>query len=69
MRLELDKKGIDLDSILCPSCNDEVESVVHCLMSCNMAAKVWDEMCKWWGIERSNVIDVNEILRGVANKS
>ncbi|GJS23993.1 cysteine-rich receptor-like protein kinase [Tanacetum coccineum] len=42
MRVELDKKGIDLDSILCPSCDNVVESVVPCLVLCEKALSVWD---------------------------
>ncbi|GKB26925.1 reverse transcriptase domain, reverse transcriptase zinc-binding domain protein, partial [Tanacetum coccineum] len=29
--VELDKRGIDLDSVLCPCCNNSVETCAHCL--------------------------------------
>ncbi|GJV23438.1 putative RNA-directed DNA polymerase, eukaryota, reverse transcriptase zinc-binding domain protein [Tanacetum coccineum] len=43
VRKELDKRGIDLDSLLCPSCGDMVESRSHCLVMCNFARSVWEK--------------------------
>ncbi|GJR34791.1 RNA-directed DNA polymerase, eukaryota, reverse transcriptase zinc-binding domain protein [Tanacetum coccineum] len=48
VREELDKRGIDLDSILCPSCGDIVESCSHCLVMCNFAMSVWEKIFNWW---------------------
>lgn len=48
VREELDKRGIDLDSMLCPSCNNEVESCAHCLVTCDLARSVWDKIFSWW---------------------
>ncbi|GJR14045.1 reverse transcriptase domain, reverse transcriptase zinc-binding domain protein [Tanacetum coccineum] len=43
VREELDKRGIDLDLLLCPSCGDMVESCSHCLVMCNFAMSVWEK--------------------------
>ncbi|GKC04705.1 reverse transcriptase domain, reverse transcriptase zinc-binding domain protein [Tanacetum coccineum] len=37
VRLELDKRGVDLDSVLCPSCDNIVETCAHCLITCDLA--------------------------------
>ncbi|GKB77668.1 RNA-directed DNA polymerase, eukaryota, reverse transcriptase zinc-binding domain protein, partial [Tanacetum coccineum] len=37
VRVELDRRGIDLDSVLCPSCNNLVETCAHCLITCDLA--------------------------------
>ncbi|GJV42718.1 hypothetical protein Tco_1421158 [Tanacetum coccineum] len=37
-------KGIDLDSVLCPSCNNSVESCAHSLVACDLAMSAWE---KW----------------------
>ncbi|GKB90683.1 reverse transcriptase domain, reverse transcriptase zinc-binding domain protein [Tanacetum coccineum] len=37
VREELDKRGIDLDSVLYPSCNNAVESCAHSLVTCDLA--------------------------------
>jgi hypothetical protein len=41
VREELDKRGIDLDT-LCPSCGNMVEAGSHCLVMCNFAMSVWE---------------------------
>ena len=50
VRVELDKRGIDLDSILCPCCENVVESIDHSLVLCENALKVWDRIFAWWRI-------------------
>ncbi|GJY61611.1 RNA-directed DNA polymerase, eukaryota, reverse transcriptase zinc-binding domain protein [Tanacetum coccineum] len=39
VRVELDRRGIDLDSVLCASCNDSVESCAHCLVTCDLCGQ------------------------------
>ncbi|XP_071700665.1 uncharacterized protein [Rutidosis leptorrhynchoides] len=50
VRLELDKRGIDLDSVLCPLCNEVSESVNHSLSLCNRVKDLWGRIFNWWGI-------------------
>ncbi|GJX90186.1 RNA-directed DNA polymerase, eukaryota, reverse transcriptase zinc-binding domain protein [Tanacetum coccineum] len=40
VREELDKRGIDLDSVLCPCCTNAVESCAHSLVTCDLAMSV-----------------------------
>nr|GEW15437.1 reverse transcriptase domain, reverse transcriptase zinc-binding domain protein [Tanacetum cinerariifolium] len=47
MRVELDKRGVDLDTLLCPCCNDIVESCDHSLVLCFMAMGVWEKIYNW----------------------
>ncbi|GJU60508.1 reverse transcriptase domain, reverse transcriptase zinc-binding domain protein, partial [Tanacetum coccineum] len=44
--VKLDKIGIDLDSLLCPCCDDSVESCDHSLVTCNVA-KSWECGCSF----------------------
>ncbi|GKD86396.1 reverse transcriptase domain, reverse transcriptase zinc-binding domain protein, partial [Tanacetum coccineum] len=48
VRVELDRRGVDLDSILCPSCNNIVETCAHSLITCDLARSVWDKTFIWW---------------------
>ncbi|GKD92368.1 RNA-directed DNA polymerase, eukaryota, reverse transcriptase zinc-binding domain protein [Tanacetum coccineum] len=48
-RSNLDSRGIDLDSILCPVCNDEIETSQHLLIDCSIAKSSWILVSKWWG--------------------
>ncbi|GKE37908.1 RNA-directed DNA polymerase, eukaryota, reverse transcriptase zinc-binding domain protein, partial [Tanacetum coccineum] len=43
VREELDKRRIDLDSVLCLSCTNAIESCAHCLVTCDLAMRVWDK--------------------------
>nr|GFA00588.1 reverse transcriptase domain, reverse transcriptase zinc-binding domain protein [Tanacetum cinerariifolium] len=48
VREELDKRGMDLDSILCPCYDSAVESCNHSLVMCNFARSVWEKIFIWW---------------------
>lgn len=36
-RMNLDRKGIDLDFLLCPICQEDVETVNHIFFNCKLA--------------------------------
>ncbi|XP_071694366.1 uncharacterized protein [Rutidosis leptorrhynchoides] len=40
VRVELDRRGIDLHSVLCPVCDDVVESVDHSIIFCNQNLEI-----------------------------
>ena len=48
-RLDLNNRGIDLDSILCPRCGNAVEDIDHALVTCEEVKKVWERVGNWWG--------------------
>ncbi|XP_071713069.1 uncharacterized protein [Rutidosis leptorrhynchoides] len=48
--VELDKRGVDLDSVLCPLCGEIVETVDHALFSCKLVRVIWEKILSWWGI-------------------
>ncbi|XP_071708174.1 uncharacterized protein [Rutidosis leptorrhynchoides] len=64
VRMELDKQGVDLHSILCPLCNDEVESVEHTLILCKHAMEVWERVYRWWGFANVLNLSVTEAFLG-----
>nr|GEX45148.1 RNA-directed DNA polymerase, eukaryota [Tanacetum cinerariifolium] len=49
--MNLEKKGIDVDSILCPICNDDVETVNHLFFSCDMAKDLWSLLMRYWELD------------------
>ncbi|GJS28095.1 putative RNA-directed DNA polymerase, eukaryota, reverse transcriptase zinc-binding domain protein [Tanacetum coccineum] len=69
VRNELDKKGIDLDSILCPCCENVLESVDHCLVTCEKALYIWERMYAWWGIAVVDVFTIKDILQHSGGRS
>ncbi|KAJ9564748.1 hypothetical protein OSB04_000714 [Centaurea solstitialis] len=50
-RVELAKKGIDLDSTLCPRCSCEEESVDHALVNCTKVKSLWSLIGRWWKLD------------------
>ena len=67
VREELDKRGIDLDSLLCPCCNSVVESCNHSLVLCNFAMSVWERVFSWWNIGSVNVFSIEELFSSWGN--
>lgn len=62
VRVELDRRGVDLDSILCPSCNNIVETCAHSLVTCDLAMSVWDKVFKWWKVGVVNAFSIDEFF-------
>ncbi|GJR98683.1 RNA-directed DNA polymerase, eukaryota, reverse transcriptase zinc-binding domain protein [Tanacetum coccineum] len=50
-RYNLDIRGIDLDSTLCPVCNEAVETDQHLFLDCDIAQHLWKLIIKWWGLK------------------
>ncbi|GKE07248.1 RNA-directed DNA polymerase, eukaryota, reverse transcriptase zinc-binding domain protein, partial [Tanacetum coccineum] len=50
-RYNLDIRGIDLDSTLCPVCNEAVETNQHLFLDCDIAQHLWKLIIKWWGLK------------------
>nr|GEY18064.1 RNA-directed DNA polymerase, eukaryota, reverse transcriptase zinc-binding domain protein [Tanacetum cinerariifolium] len=61
--VELDKKGINLHTILCPNCDEMYETVDHSLIFCKEAMKVWEKVFEWWNLHNVNVFSTKEMLR------
>lgn len=46
-RLNLSKRGLEIDSIMCPICNANVESNDHVFFNCEVASSVWCLIRSW----------------------
>ncbi|GKE11062.1 reverse transcriptase domain, reverse transcriptase zinc-binding domain protein [Tanacetum coccineum] len=62
VRVELVRRGIDLDSVLCPCCNDIVETCAHCLVTCDLAMSVWVKVFNWWRVGSANAFSIDELF-------
>ncbi|GKA32658.1 zinc finger, CCHC-type containing protein [Tanacetum coccineum] len=67
VRVELDKRGIDLDSILCPCCDSVVETCEHSLVVCNFAMSVWERVYRWWKVGDVNAFSIGELFASNGN--
>ncbi|XP_071695363.1 uncharacterized protein [Rutidosis leptorrhynchoides] len=66
VRLELDKRGIDLHSVRCPICDDDLESVDHALIFYKHVIDVWDRVFRWWNLGNFSHFSLQEIFGGMA---
>ncbi|XP_071731784.1 uncharacterized protein [Rutidosis leptorrhynchoides] len=64
VKTELEKRGIVLDTLLCPMCNNVPESIDHAILSCKTAQEVWEGIHKWWKINLPSHITLEELLGG-----
>nr|KAJ0219356.1 hypothetical protein LSAT_V11C300123990 [Lactuca sativa] len=70
----LDHRGIDIPSTLCPIYNLEVEQLDHLFTKCKVPAKTWDAIFKWLDIQLisfdciNGLINLIDAIRGSANK-
>lgn len=62
VRVVLDRIGMDLDSILCPCCQDMVESVDHCIIRCKWVEVGWVRIFKWWNMGTFNGGSIEELI-------
>ncbi|GKE19291.1 RNA-directed DNA polymerase, eukaryota, reverse transcriptase zinc-binding domain protein [Tanacetum coccineum] len=49
--MNLDRKGIDVDSLLCPTCQEDVETVNHIFFKCDLAKQLWALLARWWDFD------------------
>lgn len=51
--MNLDRRGIDIGSVLCPICGAHVETVNFLLFSCGMSMDLWTLLSGWWEMDLS----------------
>ncbi|GJQ91220.1 RNA-directed DNA polymerase, eukaryota, reverse transcriptase zinc-binding domain protein [Tanacetum coccineum] len=62
VRVEVDKRDMDLDSVLCSCCNDIVETCAHSLVTCDLAMSVWIKVFNWWKVGIVNSFTIEEVF-------
>ncbi|GKB87707.1 hypothetical protein Tco_0959979, partial [Tanacetum coccineum] len=63
----LDRRGIDLDSVLYPSSNNSMESCAHSLVTCDLAISVWEKIFSWWKLGTVNAFTIDEFFSSYGN--
>ncbi|XP_071708515.1 uncharacterized protein [Rutidosis leptorrhynchoides] len=60
-RAELDKRNIDLDSLLCPLCNNHIETIEHIIFHCPTTTNIWLAILKWWNLPNSTFNSLQDV--------
>ncbi|XP_071716755.1 uncharacterized protein [Rutidosis leptorrhynchoides] len=64
LRVELDKRGVDLYSTRCPVCDEDLESVEHLFVSCKFSKDVWSRIFKWWNFNLPQNLVFSDLFLG-----
>ncbi|KAL4567417.1 hypothetical protein LXL04_023001 [Taraxacum kok-saghyz] len=62
-RVALKAKGVDLDSVDCPICNDGEEDLQHLFFRCSVASALWCRIFRWLEVQPYEGADPVEVLR------
>ncbi|XP_071704497.1 uncharacterized protein [Rutidosis leptorrhynchoides] len=62
VRIELVKRGIDLDSTLCPCCLNETQTVDHILLQCHKVVELWNLVLNWWNLSYTITLSLEQIF-------
>ncbi|GJS89127.1 RNA-directed DNA polymerase, eukaryota, reverse transcriptase zinc-binding domain protein [Tanacetum coccineum] len=66
-RINLDRMGVDLDSVRCPMCDEDVEMKDHVFVSCKIATDNWKEVAKWWKIPYDSSFHLHDVIHMAEN--
>ncbi|GKD32382.1 RNA-directed DNA polymerase, eukaryota, reverse transcriptase zinc-binding domain protein [Tanacetum coccineum] len=66
--VNLDNHGIDVDSFLCPLCQDQTETCIHILFGCHRVRLIWLNIFSLWGTITMFEILSSSLVSGM-NKS
>ncbi|GJY83743.1 reverse transcriptase domain-containing protein [Tanacetum coccineum] len=61
-RTNLDRRGIDLDSVRCPLCDEDLESEDHIFVSCEIASGIWKDILHWWNFSGISITHLEDVI-------
>ncbi|GKD67180.1 ankyrin repeat-containing domain, PGG domain protein [Tanacetum coccineum] len=61
-KINLDLRGIDLHSVHCPLCDDDLETEHHLFIHCRIAKQVWLDVSRWWNLPDPNFSTITQLF-------
>ncbi|GJT13925.1 RNA-directed DNA polymerase, eukaryota, reverse transcriptase zinc-binding domain protein [Tanacetum coccineum] len=59
-RMNISRRGIEIDSIVCPICNSGAESSCHIFFQCNLVRQLARKISSWWNVDYVDVSSYEE---------
>nr|GEX06801.1 hypothetical protein [Tanacetum cinerariifolium] len=59
-RFNLSRRGMDIGSIVCPMCNNMVESSRHLFFSCDLSNQLMSKILRWWDLRYQEINSYEE---------
>ena len=66
-RWNLSRKGIELDSLNCPICDINIETLNHSLWFCSLASTLWHRIFVWLDINPPSPSNIQDIFSWLDN--
>ncbi|GKB20091.1 RNA-directed DNA polymerase, eukaryota, reverse transcriptase zinc-binding domain protein [Tanacetum coccineum] len=66
-RLNISRRGMDIESILCPMCGKAAVSSRHIFFTCHIARDILHKISRWWDISYMEVSTYEEWLEWILN--
>nr|GEW22974.1 RNA-directed DNA polymerase, eukaryota [Tanacetum cinerariifolium] len=66
-RFNMSRRGMDIDSTLCPLCNSMAESSRHLFFSCNFIRDIMLKINRWWEVDHREIDSYDEWLEWLAS--
>ncbi|GKA51935.1 RNA-directed DNA polymerase, eukaryota [Tanacetum coccineum] len=60
-RMNISRRGIEIDSIVCPICNSGAESSCHIFFQCNLVRQLARKISSWWNVDYVDVSSYEEL--------
>ncbi|GKA72771.1 RNA-directed DNA polymerase, eukaryota [Tanacetum coccineum] len=54
-RINISRRGMDIESILCPMCDNAAESASHLFFTCRVAKEVFRKILYWWDVDYMDI--------------
>ncbi|GJU60235.1 RNA-directed DNA polymerase, eukaryota, reverse transcriptase zinc-binding domain protein [Tanacetum coccineum] len=61
-RINLDRRGVELDSVRCPMCDEDLETEDRIFVSCNIDSETWKLILNWWCITNISVNSLHDVI-------
>ncbi|GJZ08932.1 RNA-directed DNA polymerase, eukaryota, reverse transcriptase zinc-binding domain protein, partial [Tanacetum coccineum] len=62
-RLSLDYRGVDLDSVRCPICDNDIENEEHLFVHCDVSINTWARVLQWWSPKYNGISSISEVFK------
>ncbi|MFS8018454.1 putative reverse transcriptase zinc-binding domain-containing protein [Helianthus anomalus] len=61
-KMELLKRGVLIEDVVCPMCGEDNETLMHLLTGCIVSTEIWARVSSWCNITPLIVFDVKDLL-------
>ncbi|GJR42206.1 RNA-directed DNA polymerase, eukaryota, reverse transcriptase zinc-binding domain protein [Tanacetum coccineum] len=66
-RFNISRRGMEIESILCPMCDNAVESSRHLFFSCRFISELMRKITRWWDMDYMEINSYEDWLEWVSS--